>query len=105
MTVAIRATHDANISIQLLRDALMARVFKAKDGYEFVHLSRIGMRLVNEFQRHNPNLCKPTEQPDYRYIRCGSQEQNRLLETLVVEVLQRDPEIQWKPSPSPKMRA
>jgi len=70
----------------------MATVTKTPRGYEFAGLSLVGMRLVNEFQRHHPELCEPTLQPQYRYVRLGSPEQNLLLERLVFEVTVRDPE-------------
>ena len=77
----------------------MAQIFRVPDGYEFVRLSTIGMRLVNEFQRHHPHLCKPTVEPDFRYIRLGSPEQAVELEKLVVRVRTHDPEPDTKASP------
>ena len=63
------------------------------------------MRLVNEFQRHHPPLCKPSQQPDFRFIRVGSQEQNLQLEKLIADVLTLDCETQPKPKPLSKARA
>lgn len=83
----------------------MAQVFRVSDGYEFVRLSAIGMRLVNEFQRHYPHLCKPAEQPNFRYIRLGSPTENLELERLVADVLSRDREQDWKPTPKPLSKA
>ena len=83
----------------------MAKIFKGQDGYEFVHLGRIGMQLVNEFQRHHPRLCTPTNDPTCRLIRFGSNQQNIQLDQLVRAVLERDPEIPWKPKPPSKARA
>ena len=74
-------------------DEAMAKVIRVPDGYEFVGLSRIGMRLVNEFQRHHPLLCKPSQEPDFRFIRLGSPEQNLRLERLIAEVRAKDPEL------------
>jgi len=70
----------------------MAKVTRVPNGYEFSGLSRIGMRLVNEFQRQFPLLCAPTPEPDFRFIHVGSPEQTRLLEKLVAEVRRLDPE-------------
>jgi hypothetical protein len=83
----------------------MARVFKGRDGYEFINLGRAGMSLVNEFQRHYPRICAPTQEPDFRFIRFGSHEENLQLEKLVADVLERDPEVPWKPKPFSKARA
>ncbi len=82
----------------------MAKVTKNSRGYEFTELSLVGMRLVNEFQRHHPQLCEPTSQPRYRYIRLGSTEQNLVLEKLAADVTARDPEPEPTP-PSFKTRA
>ena len=82
----------------------MARVFKVPQGYEFVHLSTIGMRLVNEFQRQYPHLVKPSQDPDYRFVRLGTPEQAFQLEKLVANVLQRDPETEWRLRPLSKGR-
>ena len=89
--------------MQLWKGA-MARVFRNHDGYEFVHLGRIGMQLVNEFQRHHPRMCKPTQEPEFRSIRFGADEENIRLEKLVADVLERDPEISWIPKPLSKSR-
>jgi hypothetical protein len=70
----------------------MARVVRVPGGYEFIGLSLTGMRLVNEFQRHFPLLCAPSGIPDFRFIRCGSAEQNVELGKLIADVLERDPE-------------
>ena len=70
----------------------MAKVIKRSKGYEFVGLSPIGMRLVNEFQRQHPTLCEPTSEPDYRFIRQGSSEEIAELGRLVVQVLANDPD-------------
>jgi hypothetical protein len=71
----------------------MATVLKSGRGYEFAALSTIGRRLVNEFQRAHPELCVPSSEPSYRYIREGSEEQNLLIEKLVSDVQARDPVI------------
>jgi hypothetical protein len=71
----------------------MAKVIKTSGGYEFSGLSRIGMRLVNEFQRYHPELCMPSSNPVYRFIHLGSTEQNVLLGKLAADVRARDPEI------------
>jgi hypothetical protein len=70
----------------------MAKVTKNSGGYEFTGLSAIGMRLVNEFQRNHPELCMPSSEPSYRFIRQGSPEQNVLLGDLIADVRARDPE-------------
>ena len=70
----------------------MAKVTENSGGYEFSGLSAVGMRLVNEFQRHHSELCMPSEVPSYRYIRRGSPKQTLLLEKLVADVRARDPE-------------
>jgi hypothetical protein len=72
-------------------------------GYELAGLSAIGKRLVNEFQRHHPLLCKPSPQPSHRFVYLGSPEQNLLVERLVADVLARDPES--KPAHWPKQKA
>jgi hypothetical protein len=68
----------------------MARVTKRSDGYEFSNLSGVGMRLVNNFQRQHPELCLPSSEPSYRFIRQGSLEQNLLLGRLVADVREHD---------------
>lgn len=83
----------------------MAQVFKVTDCYEFARLSAIGMRLVNEFQRHYPHLCKPAEEPNVRFIHLGSAEQNSELEKLVEMVRTRDREQDWKANPKPLSKA
>ena len=75
----------------------MAKVTKNSGGHEFTGLSAVGMRLVNEFQRYHPELCMPSSNPSYRYMRLGSPEQNLLVEKLVADVRARDPET--KPTP------
>jgi len=70
----------------------MAKVTKVSTGYEFAGLSAIGMRLVNEFQRYHPELCMPSPNPSYRFIRQGSLEQNLELGKLVADVRAQDPE-------------
>jgi hypothetical protein len=70
----------------------MARVTKRSTGYAFAGLSAVGMRLVNEFQRHHSLLCEPSSQPDFRFIGLGSPEQNRLLGDLIARVRVEDPE-------------
>ena len=70
----------------------MAKVTKNSGGHEFTGLSAVGMRLVNEFQRYHPELCMPSSNPSYRFIRLGSPEQNVLLGKLVADVRARDPE-------------
>jgi hypothetical protein len=71
----------------------VAKVSKNSAGYEFAGLSAVGMRLVNELQRCHPELCTPSSNPSYRYIRLGSPEQNVLLEKLVADVRARDPDV------------
>jgi len=61
-------------------------------GYEFENLRAVGKRLVNEFQRYHPLLCKPSPQPSCRYIRLGSPEENLRLQKLIADVVAQDPE-------------
>jgi len=68
----------------------MARVIRLSTGYEFSGLSASGMRLVNEFQRNHPELCEPSLDPSYRFIRCGSPQQTLQLVNLVADVNERD---------------
>ena len=75
----------------------MAKVFRVSGGYEFTALSAVGMRLVNEFQRHYPHMCQPSQQPDFRFIRLGSDEENLHLGRLISDVRAHDPEHQPKP--------
>ena len=75
----------------------MARVIKLSTGYEFSGLSASGMRLVNEFQRNHPQLCTPSPEPTYRFIRYGSSQQNLQLEKLAADVETRDADV--KPPP------
>jgi hypothetical protein len=70
----------------------MAKVTRRSTGYEFAGLSAVGMRLVNEFQRRHSLLCEPSSQPDFRFIRLGSLEQNLLLGELVAKVRAEDPD-------------
>ena len=49
----------------------MSKVIKTASGYEFTGLSAVGMRLVNEFQRYHPELCMPSSEPTYRFIRAS----------------------------------
>jgi len=70
----------------------MAKVIKRSNGYEFVGLSEVGMRLVNDFQRHHPMLCEPSPEPDFRFICLGSPQQSLQLGNLVAKVLADDPE-------------
>jgi len=72
--------------------AKMAKVIKRSNGYEFVGLSKIGMRLVNKFQRKHPSLCEPTSEPTCRFIREGSKEESIQLGRLAVQVLANDPD-------------
>lgn len=72
----------------------MSKVIKTASGYEFTGLSAVGMRLVNEFQRYHPELCLPSSEPTYRFIRLGSPEQNVPLGRLVTDVRTRDPDPQ-----------
>lgn len=74
----------------LVREKQMATVTPMSVGYEFADLNAVGKRLVNEFQRLHPLLCKPSPQPSYRYIRLGSSEQNLELRKLVINVIARD---------------
>lgn len=75
----------------------MAKVTKTSGGYEFTGLSTVGMRLVNEFQRHYPELCTPTLEPSHRFVRQGYLEQNFKLGRLVADVRARDPEPKQEP--------
>jgi hypothetical protein len=70
----------------------MAKVTQVSRGYEFTGLTAVGMRLVNEFQRYHPELCMPSSEPSYRFIRHGSLEQNVELGKLVADVRAADPE-------------
>ena len=70
----------------------MAKVIKRSNGYEFVGLSTIGMRIVNEFQKQHPSLCESASKPDYRFIREGSPDESVQLGRLVVQVLANDPD-------------
>ena len=70
----------------------MASVTKRSDGFEFSGLSGTGMRLVNNFQRQHPELCLPSAEPSYRFIRQGSLEQSLLLGRLVADFRELDPE-------------
>jgi hypothetical protein len=74
-------------------ETTMAKVTKMSNGYEFSGLSGIGMRLVNEFQRQFPWLSVPCSEPNFRFIRIGSSEENILLGKLVADVKARDPEL------------
>ncbi len=71
----------------------MARVTKMSTGYAFAGLSEVGMRLVNEFQRHHPLLCVPSSHPEFRFIHLGSPEQNHLLGDLIARVRVEDPDL------------
>jgi hypothetical protein len=75
----------------------MSKVIRCANGYEFTGLSAVGMRLVNEFQRFHPELCTPSSEPSYRFIRQGSLEQNLMLGKLVADVRTQDPET--RPAP------
>jgi hypothetical protein len=81
----------------------MAKVTKMSNGYDFAGLCTVGKRIVNEFQRHHPLLCKPSPQPSHRFVYLGSPEQNLLVERLVADVLALDPEP--KPALWPKQKA
>jgi hypothetical protein len=70
----------------------MAKVTRWPTGYEFAGMSEIGLRLVNEFQQRHSLLCEPSSQPDFRFIRLGSLQQNLLLGELVAKVRAEDPE-------------
>ena len=82
----------------------MAKIVRVPNGYVLAGLTKIGMRLVNEFQRYHPLLCKPAQQPDLRFIRVGSLEQNLQLEKLIANILSLDRENQPKPKPFSKAR-
>jgi hypothetical protein len=82
----------------------MTKVTGTSTGYAFENLSAVGKRLVNEFQRHHPELCMPSSEPSYRFIRCGSPQQDLLLGKLADDVRTRDPEPKPKP-PAFKKRA
>jgi hypothetical protein len=70
----------------------MGQVNTAGAGYEFLELSAVGKRLVNEFQRHYSHLCLPSPDPSYRYIRRGSPEENVQLGRLIGQIRALDPE-------------
>ena len=74
------------------RQPAMSTVVRTAFGYEFTHLGAIGKRLVNEFQGQHPELCAPSSDPSFRYIKMGSIEQNVLLGKLVADVRHQDPE-------------
>lgn len=82
----------------------MSSVIKTATGYEFTGLSTTGKRLVNEFQRSNPELCLPTSDPAYRFIRLGTPEQNMRLGKLIAEVRSQDPEPTQPPPPKMRRR-
>jgi hypothetical protein len=82
----------------------MAKVLRGATGYDFIDLNTIGKQLVNRFQRFNPDLCKPSDDPSYRFIRFGTPKQNRMLENLVTDVKAQDPNLE-PPSPlTPRRR-
>jgi hypothetical protein len=64
----------------------MANVMKTSTGYIFECLNAAGMKLVNEFQRQHPQICEPSSEPTFRFIRCGSAEDNLALGELIAEV-------------------
>jgi len=64
----------------------MANVTKASTGYIFERLNAAGMKLVNEFQRQHPRLCEPSGEPTFRFIRCGSAEENHALGQLIAKI-------------------
>jgi hypothetical protein len=64
----------------------MANVTKTSTGYIFERLNADGMKLVNEFQRRHPQLCEPSSDPTFRFIRCGSLEDNLALGELIAKV-------------------
>ena len=69
----------------------MANVTKTSTGYIFERLNAAGMKLVNEFQRHHPDLCEPSSEPTFRFIRRGgSAEDNHALGELIAMVRARD---------------
>jgi hypothetical protein len=68
----------------------MAIVTKTSTGYIFERLNAAGMKLVNEFQRQHPQLCKPNIEPMFGFIRCGSAEDNHALGELIAKVRATD---------------
>jgi hypothetical protein len=70
----------------------MAKVTRRSTGYEFAGMSAVALRLVNEFQQRHSLLCEPSSQPDFRFIRLGSLQQNLLLGELVANVRAEDTE-------------
>jgi hypothetical protein len=68
----------------------MANVTKTSTGYIFERLNAAGMKLVNEFQRQHPLLCEPSSEPTFRFIRCGSAEDNHALGWLIAKVRAND---------------
>jgi len=76
----------------------MATVTRNSAGYEFSGPSSVGKQLVNGFQREHSLLCEPSPDPDFRFIRFGTPEENCLLEKLVADVRAREPGITRSPS-------
>ena len=70
----------------------MAQVANLSTGYAFTNLRAVGRRLLNEFQRHHPRLCRPSPELSYRYVRSGSPEENSLIRQLIADVIAGDPE-------------
>ena len=64
----------------------MVNVMRTSTGYIFERLNAAGMKLVNEFQRRYPQLCEPSNEPTFRFIRCGSAEDNHALGELIAKV-------------------
>jgi hypothetical protein len=64
----------------------MINVTRTSTGYIFERLNAAGMKLVNEFQRQHPQLCEPSSEPTFRFIRRGSAEDNHALGELIAKV-------------------
>jgi hypothetical protein len=77
----------------------MAHVTNFSSGYAFTNLGAVGRRLLNDFQRHYPLLCKPSSELSYRYVRSGSPAENSLIRNLIADVIARDQEPKQRPSP------
>ncbi len=68
----------------------MVTVVRTSTGYIFERLNAAGMKLVNEFQRQYPQLCEPSSEPTFRFIRYGSAEDNHALGKLIARVRATD---------------
>ena len=70
----------------------MAKAINNSIGYEFSGLKSVGKQLVNKSKLQHPWLCETSPYLDFRLIRFGTPEQNRVLVKLVINVRERDPE-------------